>query len=162
MRKLEGQTPRKAYFTRVCDSRRWQRSWQHCRQLGDLLRVAGGVGGDATSEAVDGRAKAMQLDVAKNCNCHCQLRMVSMVQLLSRHRRLKFLDLSKRQAGIPCDILQRKHAVLQQPCGGFAALDVARPPRPCHILFGLRPYRTLRVRLWCGRRFTFAFPSSGL
>ena len=61
--KLEGQAPRKAYFTRVCDSRRRQRSWQHCQQLGDLLRVAGGVGRDATAEAVDGRAKAVQLDV---------------------------------------------------------------------------------------------------
>ena len=61
--KLEGQTPRKAHFTRVCGSRRRQRLWQHCQQLGDLLRVAGGVGSDATAEAVDGRAKAMQLDV---------------------------------------------------------------------------------------------------
>ena len=33
----------------------------HCQQLGDLLRVASGVGSDATAEAVDGRAKAMQL-----------------------------------------------------------------------------------------------------
>ena len=40
-----------------------QRSWHHCQQLGDLLRVAGGVGRDATAEAVDGRAKAVQLDV---------------------------------------------------------------------------------------------------
>ena len=39
------------------------RSWHHCQQLGDLPRVAGGVGSDATAEAVDGRAKAMQLDV---------------------------------------------------------------------------------------------------
>ena len=61
--KLEGQAPRKAYFTRVCDSRRRQRSRQHCQQLGDLLRVAGGAGSDATTKAVDGRAKAMQLDV---------------------------------------------------------------------------------------------------
>jgi len=38
-----------------------QRSWQHCQQLGDLLRVAGGVGSYVTAEAVDGRAKAMQL-----------------------------------------------------------------------------------------------------
>ena len=58
-----GQAPQKAYFTRVCDSRRRQRSWQHCQQLGDLLCVAGGVGSDATAEAVDGRTKAMQLDV---------------------------------------------------------------------------------------------------
>ena len=43
-----------------------QRSWQHCQQLGDLLRVAGGVGSNATSEAVDGRAKAMQLSVVDN------------------------------------------------------------------------------------------------
>ena len=40
-----------------------QRLWHHCQQLGDLLRVAGGVGSDATAEAVDGRAKAMQLSV---------------------------------------------------------------------------------------------------
>ena len=38
-----------------------QRSRQHCQQLGDLLRVAGGVGSNATAEAVDGQAKAMQL-----------------------------------------------------------------------------------------------------
>ena len=31
--------------------------------VGDLPRVAGGVGGDATAEAVDGRAEAVQLDV---------------------------------------------------------------------------------------------------
>ena len=37
------------------------RSWHHCQQLGDLPRVAGGVGSDATAEAVDGQAKAMQL-----------------------------------------------------------------------------------------------------
>ena len=61
--KIWGQAPRKAYFTRVCDSRRRQHSWHHCQQLGDLLRVAGGVGSDAAAEAVDGRAKAMQLDV---------------------------------------------------------------------------------------------------
>ena len=35
----------------------------HSQRLGDLLRVAGGVGSDATAEAVDGRAKAVQLDV---------------------------------------------------------------------------------------------------
>ena len=57
--KLEGQDPAKG----PCDSRRRQRSWHHCQQLGDLLRVAGGVGSDALAEAVDGRAKAMQLDV---------------------------------------------------------------------------------------------------
>ena len=61
--KLEGQTPRKAYFTRVCDSRRRQRSGHNCQQLGDLLRVAGGVGSDAKAEAVDGRAEAVPLDV---------------------------------------------------------------------------------------------------
>ena len=37
-----------------------QRSWHHCQRLGDLLRVAGGVGSDAAAEAVDGRAKAAQ------------------------------------------------------------------------------------------------------
>ena len=40
-----------------------QRLWHHCQQLGDLLRIAGGVGSDAAAEAVDGRAKAMQLNV---------------------------------------------------------------------------------------------------
>ena len=38
-----------------------QHSWQHFQQLGDLLRIAGAVGSDALAEAVDGRAKAMQL-----------------------------------------------------------------------------------------------------
>ena len=38
-----------------------QRLWHHCQQLGDLLRVAGGVGSNATAEAVDGRAEAVQL-----------------------------------------------------------------------------------------------------
>ena len=47
----------------VCASRRRRRSRQHCQQPRDLLRVAGGVGSDATAEAVDGRAKAMQLDI---------------------------------------------------------------------------------------------------
>ena len=61
--KLEGQTPRKAHFSRVLRFYSPQRSWQHCQQLGDLLRVAGGEGSDATTKAVDGRAKAMQLDV---------------------------------------------------------------------------------------------------
>ncbi len=77
--KLEGQTPRKAHFTRVCDSRRRQRSWHHCQQLGDLLRVAGGVGSDAMDKAVDGRAKAMQLRdkrsrliATPNCNSHVE------------------------------------------------------------------------------------------
>ena len=44
-------------------SRRRRRSRQHCQQLRNLLRVAGGVGRDAAAEAVDGRAKAMQIDV---------------------------------------------------------------------------------------------------
>ena len=61
--KLGGQTPRRAHFQGFCVSPRRQRLWQHCQQLGDFLRVAGGVGSDATAEAVDGRAKAMQLDV---------------------------------------------------------------------------------------------------
>ena len=42
-----------------------QRSLHHCQQLGDFLRVAGGVGSDATVEAIDGRAKTMQLDVVE-------------------------------------------------------------------------------------------------
>ena len=62
-RKLEGQTPRKAHFSRFCVSPRRQRSRHHCRQLGNLLRVAGDVGSDAATETVDGRAKAMLLDV---------------------------------------------------------------------------------------------------
>ena len=77
--KLEGQTPRKAHFSRVCVSRRRQRSWQHFQQLSDLLRVAGGVGSDAAAEAVDGRAKAMQLRdkrsrliATPNCNSHVE------------------------------------------------------------------------------------------
>ena len=53
-------------FQGFCVSPRRQRSWHHCQQLGDLLRVAGGVGSDATAEAVDGRAKAVQLDVVDN------------------------------------------------------------------------------------------------
>ena len=61
--KLEGQTPRKAHFTRVLRFSPRQRSWQHCQQLGDLLRVAGSVGSDAAAEAVDGRAEPVQLDV---------------------------------------------------------------------------------------------------
>ena len=44
-------------------SRHWWRSWHHSQQLRDLLHVAGGVGSDAAAEAVDERAKAMQLDV---------------------------------------------------------------------------------------------------
>ena len=51
-RKLEGQTPRKAHFSRVLRFSPRQRSRHHCQQLGDLLRVAGGVGSDATAEAV--------------------------------------------------------------------------------------------------------------
>ena len=42
------------------------RSGHHCQQLRNLLRVAGGVGSDAPAEAVDGRAKAMQLDIVDN------------------------------------------------------------------------------------------------
>ena len=56
-----------------------QRSWQHFQQLGDLLRIAGGVGCDATTEAVDGRAKAVQLRdkssrliATPNCNSHVE------------------------------------------------------------------------------------------
>ena len=37
----------------VCASRRRRRSRQHCQQLGDLLRVASGVGSDAAAETVD-------------------------------------------------------------------------------------------------------------
>ena len=42
--------PAKGPFCKGLRPRR--RSWQHCRQLGDLLRVAGGVGSDAAAEAV--------------------------------------------------------------------------------------------------------------
>ena len=48
-----------------------QRLWHHCQQLGDFLRVAGGVGSDATAEAVDGRAEAMQLDVVDSKDREC-------------------------------------------------------------------------------------------
>ena len=50
-------------FQGFCVSPRRQRSLHHCQQLGDLLRIAGAEGSDATAEAVDGRAKAMQLSV---------------------------------------------------------------------------------------------------
>ena len=55
-------------FTRHCPkSRKFtapdQKTTHHLQQLGDLLRVACGVESDATAEAVDGRAKAMQLSV---------------------------------------------------------------------------------------------------
>ena len=56
--------PAKAHFQGVYVSILPQRSWQHFQQLGDLLRVAGGEGSDATAEAVDGRAEAVQVDVA--------------------------------------------------------------------------------------------------
>jgi hypothetical protein len=52
---------RKTHFSRVYVSRRRQRSLHHCQQLFNLLRVAGGVGSDATAEAVDGRAEPVQL-----------------------------------------------------------------------------------------------------
>ena len=39
----------------------WLHLWHHCQQLGDLLRVAGGIGGDAATETVYGRAKPVQL-----------------------------------------------------------------------------------------------------
>ena len=55
--------PAKAHFQGFYVSVLPQRSWHHCQQLGDLPRVAGGVGSDATAEAVNGRAEAMQLDV---------------------------------------------------------------------------------------------------
>ena len=52
-------------------SRRPQRSWHHCQQLGDLLRVAGGVGSDATAEPVDGRAEHVQLGANRiTLDCH--------------------------------------------------------------------------------------------
>ena len=38
-----------------------QRLWHHSQRLGDLLRVAGGAGSDAATEAVDGRAEPVQL-----------------------------------------------------------------------------------------------------
>ena len=48
-----------------------QRSWHHCQQLGDLLRIAGGVGSDATAEAVDGRAEPVQLGAnGITIDCH--------------------------------------------------------------------------------------------
>ena len=66
-RKLEGNLrdrPReRPVLQGVCVSRRRRRSRQHCQQLGDFLRVASGVGSDATAEAVDGRAEPVQIDV---------------------------------------------------------------------------------------------------
>ena len=50
-------------FQGACVSILQRRLWHHCQQLGDLLRVAGGEGSDAAAEAVNGRARAMQLDV---------------------------------------------------------------------------------------------------
>ena len=55
--------PAKAHFQGFYVSVLPQRSWQHCPQLRDLLRVSVGAGSDALAKAVDGRAKAMQLDV---------------------------------------------------------------------------------------------------
>ena len=43
-------------FQGLCVSILQRRLWHHSQRLGDLLRVAGGVGSDATTEAVDGRA----------------------------------------------------------------------------------------------------------
>ena len=63
MRNLGDRPRERPIFQGVCVSPRRQRSWQHCRQPRDLLRAAGGVGSDATSEAVDGRAEPVQLDV---------------------------------------------------------------------------------------------------
>ena len=40
-------------------------------QFGDFLRVAGDVGSDATAEAVDGRAKAIQLDIVDSKDREC-------------------------------------------------------------------------------------------
>ena len=58
-------------FQGFCVSPRRQRSWHHCPQLRDLLRVAGGVESDATSEAVDGRAKPVQLGAnGVTIDCH--------------------------------------------------------------------------------------------
>ena len=58
--------PAKAHFQGFYVSVLPQRSWHHCQQLGDLLRVAGGAGSDVTAKAVDGRAEPMQLDVVDN------------------------------------------------------------------------------------------------
>ena len=58
--------PAKAHFQGFYVSVLPQRSWHHCQELRNLLRVAGGEGSDAAAEAVDGRAKAMQLDVVDN------------------------------------------------------------------------------------------------
>ena len=71
-------------FTRHCPkSRKFtapdQKTTHHLQQLGDLLRVAGGVGSDAKAKAVDGRAKAMQLGdkrsrliATPDCNSHVE------------------------------------------------------------------------------------------
>ena len=50
------------HFARVCVSRRRRRSWHHCQRLGDLLRVAGGVGSDATAEVKAAAAAIARTD----------------------------------------------------------------------------------------------------
>ena len=62
-RNLRDRPRERPIFQGFCVSPRRLRSWHHCQQLRNLLRVAGGAGSDAAAEAVDGRAKAMQLDV---------------------------------------------------------------------------------------------------
>ena len=61
-------------FQGFCVSPRRQRSWHHCQQLGDFLRVAGGAGSDAAAEAVDGRAEPVQLR-AKGVTIDCRTRL---------------------------------------------------------------------------------------
>ena len=39
------------------------------------------MGSDATAEAIDERAKAMQLDVTKNCSCRRQLHIASILSI---------------------------------------------------------------------------------
>ena len=74
-----GDSTKGLFFQGVCVSILQRRSWHHFQQLGDLLRVAGGAGSDATAEAVDGRAKAVQprdkrsrLIATPDCNSHVE------------------------------------------------------------------------------------------
>ena len=85
-------------FQGFCVSPRRQRSWQHCRQLGDLLRVAGGIGSDATAEAVDGRAKAegmwkcRRVKIFTNYRSACAARNLASENLRDRPRERHILQ----------------------------------------------------------------------
>ena len=81
LRNLRDRPHERPIFQGLCVSILQRRSRHHCQQLGDPLRVAGAEGSDATAEAVDGRAKAMQLDVVKNCSSRRQLHIASILSI---------------------------------------------------------------------------------